>query len=296
MFKSASRSLLRASSSTPSYYTSSASTTATSAAAAAAAHRSLALRRALTPARRFASTSTETKAKAAEKPSTWKGTIARWTAAGALVWWYNTSDVFAEEPSYTLGVHKTPGSPSKPTIESILSERRHKSFPENEPIHPTTLSPDPAVSADAQHQSQPEGNPDLLTPGELHDEASSQGAFNEETGEINWDCPCLGGMAHGPCGEEFKAAFSCFVYSKEEPKGMDCIEKFKGMQDCFRKHPEIYGSELEEEEVEQELVKQDIEKQVANASSTEAPGTISPAPAEPPVGSVPRDGSQPRSA
>ena len=25
--------------------------------------------------------------------------------------------------------------------------------------------------------------------------------------EINWDCPCLGGMAHGPCGEEFKAAF-----------------------------------------------------------------------------------------
>lgn len=47
------------------------------------------------------------------------------------------------------------------------------------------------------------------------------------TGEINWDCPCLGGMAHGPCGEEFKAAFSCFVYSTEEPKGMDCIEKFK---------------------------------------------------------------------
>lgn len=34
-------------------------------------------------------------------------------------------------------------------------------------------------------------------------------------------------MAHGPCGEEFKAAFSCFVYSKEEPKGMDCIDRFK---------------------------------------------------------------------
>ncbi|KAJ2626211.1 Oxidoreductase, partial [Coemansia sp. RSA 1290] len=49
-------------------------------------------------------------------------------------------------------------------------------------------------------------------------------AFNPETGEINWDCPCLGGMAHGTCGEEFKAAFSCFVYSEEEPKGMDCID------------------------------------------------------------------------
>lgn len=61
----------------------------------------------------------------------------------------------------------------------------------------------------------------------LEAEADQQGAFNPETGEINWDCPCLGGMATGPCGEEFKAAFSCFVYSKEEPKGMDCIDKFK---------------------------------------------------------------------
>lgn len=34
-------------------------------------------------------------------------------------------------------------------------------------------------------------------------------------------------MADGPCGEQFKAAFSCFVYSDAEPKGMDCIEKFQ---------------------------------------------------------------------
>lgn len=31
-------------------------------------------------------------------------------------------------------------------------------------------------------------------------------------GEINWDCPCLGGMATGPCGVEFREAFSCFHY------------------------------------------------------------------------------------
>ena len=55
-------------------------------------------------------------------------------------------------------------------------------------------------------------------------------------------------MAHGPCGEQFKAAFSCFVYSKEEVKGMDCIEHFKTMQDCFREHPDVYGGELEDEE------------------------------------------------
>lgn len=65
------------------------------------------------------------------------------------------------------------------------------------------------------------------SPEDLEAEAGQQGAFNPETGEINWDCPCLGGMAHGPCGEEFKAAFSCFVYSNEEPKGMDCIDKFQ---------------------------------------------------------------------
>lgn len=31
-------------------------------------------------------------------------------------------------------------------------------------------------------------------------------------GDINWDCPCLGSLPHGPCGEEFKAAFSCFHF------------------------------------------------------------------------------------
>ncbi|BEI93497.1 uncharacterized protein CcaverHIS019_0511250 [Cutaneotrichosporon cavernicola] len=83
-------------------------------------------------------------------------------------------------------------------------------------------------------------------------EAASQGAFNEETGEINWDCPCLGGMATGPCGEEFKAAFSCFVYSEAEPKGIECVEKFKAMQDCFREHPDVYGEEEVEDEAAEE--------------------------------------------
>lgn len=69
---------------------------------------------------------------------------------------------------------------------------------------------------------------------------TSGGAYNPETGEINWDCPCLGGMAHGPCGPEFREAFSCFIFSEQEPKGVDCVEKFQAMQDCFRRHPEVY--------------------------------------------------------
>lgn len=70
---------------------------------------------------------------------------------------------------------------------------------------------------------------------------STSAAYDPVTGEINWDCSCLGGMAHGPCGPEFREAFSCFIYSEEEPKGINCVEKFKGMQDCFRAHPDVYG-------------------------------------------------------
>lgn len=79
-------------------------------------------------------------------------------------------------------------------------------------------------------------------------------AYNPETGEINWDCPCLGGMAHGPCGEEFKEAFSCFIYSESEPKGIDCIQKFEVMRNCFREHPEHYKEELYDDEEQEPLV------------------------------------------
>ncbi|XP_059385707.1 mitochondrial intermembrane space import and assembly protein 40-like [Carassius carassius] len=62
-------------------------------------------------------------------------------------------------------------------------------------------------------------------------------------GDINWNCPCLGGMASGPCGEQFKDAFSCFHYSKEELKGSDCVENFRSMQECMQKYPELYPQE-----------------------------------------------------
>ncbi|XP_029457234.1 mitochondrial intermembrane space import and assembly protein 40 isoform X1 [Rhinatrema bivittatum] len=68
-------------------------------------------------------------------------------------------------------------------------------------------------------------------------------------GDINWNCPCLGGMASGPCGEQFKSAFSCFHYSSEEIKGSDCVEQFRAMQECMQKFPDLYPQEEEEEEV-----------------------------------------------
>lgn len=83
---------------------------------------------------------------------------------------------------------------------------------------PAQAAPDAAPTSD---------NNELKSAEELEQEASQEAAFNPDTGEINWDCPCLGGMAYGPCGEDFRAAFSCFVYSEEDPKGIDCVDKFK---------------------------------------------------------------------
>ncbi|KAL9575902.1 MAG: hypothetical protein Q9212_007581, partial [Teloschistes hypoglaucus] len=117
----------------------------------------------------------------------------------------------------------------------------------------------------------PSPSPSPLDPSATEAQATQEGAFNEETGEINWNCPCLGGMADGPCGPQFKEAFSCFVFSKEEPKGMDCIDRFKGMQDCFRQYPDIYGGELEEEGVERELAEREARDDEREKGEMEMP-------------------------
>lgn len=58
---------------------------------------------------------------------------------------------------------------------------------------------------------------------------------------------------------------------------MDCIEKFKGMQECFQKYPDVYKGELEDDEeldAELELEKQDLAKQIAQRQATGAtPGS-----------------------
>lgn len=55
-------------------------------------------------------------------------------------------------------------------------------------------------------------------------------------------------MASGPCGSQFKEAFSCFHYSQEEVKGSECIDQFRNMQECMQRYPELYPQEEEKEE------------------------------------------------
>ncbi|KAF8633348.1 hypothetical protein AX17_004520 [Amanita inopinata Kibby_2008] len=139
--------------------------------------------------------------------------------------------------------HKT----TQPSLTVPESSAETPSTSHSHPIDGQTTSPAPETpqSTETEDSAKSEGDPDNSTSG------GSGGAFNPETGEINWDCPCLGGMAHGPCGPEFREAFSCFVYSEADPKGIDCVEKFKAMQDCFRAHPDVYADEIMDDEDEE---------------------------------------------
>ncbi|CAG8478902.1 6115_t:CDS:2 [Acaulospora colombiana] len=104
----------------------------------------------------------------------------------------------------------------------------------------------------------------------MEEEENAQSAYNPETDEINWDCPCLGGMANGPCGEQFKVAFSCFVHSTAEPKGVDCLEAFKKMNECFKEHPDVYEIADEDEDLEEENeeISEIITREVEGTSGT----------------------------
>lgn len=83
-------------------------------------------------------------------------------------------------------------------------------------------------------------------------------------GDINWNCPCLGGMATGPCGVEFREAFSCFHYSEAEPKGSDCYDAFSTMQSCFGKYPTVYnksGGDGDDDDDDEDFDRDQIEKE-----------------------------------
>ncbi|KAJ3988512.1 hypothetical protein F5890DRAFT_1491147, partial [Lentinula detonsa] len=147
-----------------------------------------------------------------------------------------------------------------PTLDGPSSETHHASASPSE-------KSEGVASSTEQQQSEAESS-----------DNASQGAYNPETGEINWDCPCLGGMAYGPCGPEFREAFSCFIYSEEEPKGINCVEKFQAMQTCFRAHPEVYADEIMDDEED---------GKTAEGATEEAPAGVSYVEADPTPASTP---------
>ncbi|KAF1942256.1 hypothetical protein EJ02DRAFT_376074 [Clathrospora elynae] len=224
--------------------------------------------RSLAPPRRPISTAPPTK-----KARSIKSLVARLGIAGAIIYYYNTTDLFAEEPRNPVQALPETEVESEylPTIESLSEERKRR-----QAVQAQIDAQQQKEAASRQQNAKPSDGAEGGIEG-LEEEAGQQGAFNPETGEINWDCPCLGGMADGPCGEQFKEAFSCFVFSTEEPKGMDCIDKFKHMQDCFREYPEIYGSELDSDaDDEDDMTADDPSPQPMEETPTRSAPAFSP--------------------
>ena len=50
---------------------------------------------------------------------------------------------------------------------------------------------------------------------------------------------------------EFRDAFSCFHYSTSEPKGSDCIDNFRKMQECMMAYPVLYPMDDKSEPVDE---------------------------------------------
>lgn len=149
--------------------------------------------------------------------------------------------------AFSLAVGGTALALAQPPLLLETTDSKRKSWAERTTRPPTTIT---RTRVEVEEEEAEEEEAEEKAPAaDAQEEDEQQSAFDERTGEINWDCPCLGGMADGPCGEEFKQAFSCFIFSEEEPKGIECVDKFKHMQDCFRKHPEIYAEEIEADNI-----------------------------------------------
>lgn len=171
------------------------------------------------------------------------------TVAGYLAWSWSSNSRHLSLDSETVSstFFCSPTGVLDLTVHVPLAPKKHPAS--SKPPGPSDASTPSAPQSDASQQVRipPESEEPSLEPqetsieGEAAQEDASSAAFDPVTGAINWDCPCLGGMAYGPCGQQFREAFSCFVYSEADPKGIDCVEKFKAMQDCFREHPDVYG-------------------------------------------------------
>ncbi|KAI0633901.1 hypothetical protein C8Q77DRAFT_1057060 [Trametes polyzona] len=190
---------------------------------------------------------TSTRAAAPARPARFRTALGASAVAASYFLWssWNHERIALDAPSSSS--KQVPLTPKSSTSPEAISHSPSTAAQHEPSLHtpPKSSSADtPAPEGDAAPAPQTE---------EGESSGGSGGAFNPETGEINWDCPCLGGMAHGPCGMQFREAFSCFVFSEAEPKGIDCVEKFKAMQECFREHPDVYGEDIMADDDDEEL-------------------------------------------
>jgi intermembrane space import and assembly protein 40 len=71
-----------------------------------------------------------------------------------------------------------------------------------------------------------------------------------------------GDLKEGPCGQTFVTAFSCYIRSSHPEKGMDCLDQFKGFQECLKQHPDHVDK-----------IMQDAEEEAINSNHSEETNT-----------------------
>jgi len=80
-------------------------------------------------------------------------------------------------------------------------------------------------------------------------------------------CESVQDVLKSSCGGEFRAAFECYVTSRSEPKGADCVGSFLSLQKCMKgkegEFRELLG-EIAKNERHYGLVKESVERERAN--------------------------------
>ncbi|XP_061166320.1 mitochondrial intermembrane space import and assembly protein 40-like [Saccostrea echinata] len=79
--------------------------------------------------------------------------------------------------------------------------------------------------------------------------------FVQPNGDLNFGCPCVGGLHAGPCGYEMREFLSCNYYNskdKEDPRGQGCDEKLDTMMSCIQKHADYYREKMSGDDEEEE--------------------------------------------
>lgn len=110
----------------------------------------------------------------------------------------------------------------------------------------------------------------------------SPAGFVQPNGELNFGCPCVGGLHAGPCGYEMREFISCNFYNskdQEDPRGQNCEDKMFTMMQCIDKHEEYYKHKMSsdpEEEEEDPFAITDEQEDEVSTSHIEVSSSIVP--------------------
>lgn len=165
----------------------------------------------------------------------------------------DAAEMYAASPAEGHAITHSSKSSLPETIVTI-ERRKHSpepTSPRNEPAHadasaiPTEVAEATAPEPDAGTGTDAGAGAQMGTEAPALEEKTQT---KEEMIEEALNCPCIASMKEGSCGDVFVTAYKCFLTSDTEPKGMDCMDGFKSMQQCLAEHPDEYNLNDDDDE------------------------------------------------